>query len=256
MKKILVIMLSVVTSLFICLGFSSKLNAQTMDYPINDYIWSTESYNLVYAGQVGDIYVFYRNDAFSIDSEENTYNAPLLFYFFTSRSWSDLFLTIRPILYDVPYSINDSFVFNFYYTGNNSSTETIYIDFDIVVGGNVVEVNYSKYNFVAKTQQVFDIFYESGAPSTTTPLFTIKTTYNNTPMLENFQYENGYTQGKKDGEHVLSYEYLLAGILLISNVMSIEILPNIYIGYVVGIPIIFGMIFWLIGVLRGGNRND
>ncbi len=74
----------------------------------------------------------------------------------------------------------------------------------------------------------------------------------------NSGYSVGYSIGKTDGYNEgindsVSQGWLLSIFNLFGTVLAIELLPNITIGFLVGLPVILGLVFFIIKVARGGD---
>ncbi len=79
-------------------------------------------------------------------------------------------------------------------------------------------------------------------------------------LLEGYNsgYDIGYSAGKSDGfnegvSENISQSWIIGIFDLFGTVLAIELLPNITIGFLVGLPVILGVVFFVIKVARGGD---
>lgn len=80
------------------------------------------------------------------------------------------------------------------------------------------------------------------------------------PLLsESQQYQQGYNAGRNDGynqgiNHQLVFPDFLNGVFnSMNNILQVEIFPNVRLWYIFGIPLILGVIGFIIGFFRGGQ---
>lgn len=73
----------------------------------------------------------------------------------------------------------------------------------------------------------------------------------------NVGYDYGYTAGQisaQEGTENFSTNWFVSILSGVGGILSIEIFPNFRIGFLLLIPVVFGLFYWLIGMLKGGER--
>lgn len=63
-------------------------------------------------------------------------------------------------------------------------------------------------------------------------------------------YSDGYSDGAEDWDSFIGWDWLKAAVSIIGTVLTIEIAPNIYLGYFVALPLILGAVMFVLQFKR------